>query len=298
MKIANAPCSWGILEFGLDGKTSTYKRMLDEMSAAGYEGTELGDRGYLPTNPDRLEKELKSRELNLVGAVIPVNFLDPEDHPKGRDNALKTAKLLAQTDPDNARIVLSDDNGKNADRTNNAGRILPRHGLTDEQWKTFTYGVEKVAGTVLKETGVKSVFHHHCAGYVETPEEIDIFLDRTDPDLVNLCFDTGHYAFGGGAPEIGLQKHADRISHVHFKGWDPDVHRQSKDEQWDYFESVKNGIFCELGQGTIDFKAIHKELNRQNYSGWIIVEQDVLPGMGTPKDSAKRNRKFLRSIGL
>ena len=68
--------------------------------------------------------------------------------------------------------------------------------------------------------------------------------------------------------------------------------------EWDYFEAVKNGIFCELGQGDVDFKAILKELKNRNYEGWIVVEQDVLPGMGSPKESAKRNREYLRSIGV
>jgi inosose dehydratase len=298
MKIANAPCSWGILEFGLDGKTADYETMLDEMGATGYEGTELGDWGFLPTNPDILKEQLNSRGLNLVGAFVPVNFINPDDHKKGLNLALKTAELLAQTDQVNARIILSDDNGKDPVRTKNAGRIKPQHGLNSTQWDIFTDGVEKIAEMVLEETGIKSVFHHHCAGYVETPAEIDEFLQITDPNLINLCFDTGHYAFGGGAPEIGLKKHAHRITHVHFKGWNPKIHQQSKDKQWDYFESVNNGIFCELGQGTIKFEAILNELNRQKYADWIVVEQDVLPGMGTPKASAKRNREFLRSIGV
>jgi inosose dehydratase len=34
------------------------------------------------------------------------------------------------------------------------------------------------------------------------------------------------------------------------------------------------------------------------YTGWIVVEQDVLPGMGAPKASAQRNRDYLHSIGL
>jgi inosose dehydratase len=40
------------------------------------------------------------------------------------------------------------------------------------------------------------------------------------------------------------------------------------------------------------------ELQAMNYGGWIVVEQDVLPGMGSPKESAARNRAYLRSIGL
>lgn len=298
MKIANAPCSWGILEFGLDGNTHTYKKMLDEMAATGYEGTELGDWGFLPTDPNKLSKELEERQLNLVGAFVPVNFVNTDDHEQGLELALKTANLLAVVDAENAQIVLSDDNGNNSIRTKNAGRINPENSLNSEQWSVFTDGVEMIAEKVRIETGIPCVFHHHCAGYVETPEEIETFLELTDPKLVGLCFDTGHYAYGGGSPIEGLQKFRNRIDHVHFKGWDPKVDQLTKKKDWGYFEAVENGIFCELGQGAIDFETILEELKKQNYSDWIVVEQDVLPGMGSPKESARRNREFLRSIGL
>jgi inosose dehydratase len=29
-----------------------------------------------------------------------------------------------------------------------------------------------------------------------------------------------------------------------------------------------------------------------------VVEQDILPGMGNPRESARRNREYLRSIGI
>jgi len=40
-----------------------------------------------------------------------------------------------------------------------------------------------------------------------------------------------------------------------------------------------------------------KELQKLAYDGWGVVEQDVLPGMGKPKESAKRNREYIRSLG-
>jgi len=40
------------------------------------------------------------------------------------------------------------------------------------------------------------------------------------------------------------------------------------------------------------------KLKELRYEGWIVVEQDVLPGMGSPRESAQRNRDYLRSIGL
>jgi len=57
-------------------------------------------------------------------------------------------------------------------------------------------------------------------------------------------------------------------------------------------------VFCELGHGDVDFPAVIQELKDIGYDGWIVVEQDVLPGMGTPKESAQRNRDYLRSIGF
>ena len=48
----------------------------------------------------------------------------------------------------------------------------------------------------------------------------------------------------------------------------------------------------------MDFKGVVDWLKQCNYSGWVLVEQDVLPGMGMPKESAQRNRDYLRTLGL
>jgi inosose dehydratase len=298
MKIANAPCSWGVLEFGMDGKTDSFDKVLDEMSSTGYEGTELGDWGFMPTNPSLLKKELTSREMNLVGAFVPVNFIKKEDHDKGKREALKIAKLLSNVDPNNAKLVLSDDNGRDSIRTRFTGRIQPNHSLSKDQWKTFSSGVEQVAKYVFEETGVKSVFHHHCAGYVETPDEIETLMILTNPEFVSLCFDTGHYAFGGGDPVTGLKRFSERIEHVHFKDWSKSLFHEVELNNRDYFEAIGSGIFCELGQGSIDFKAVLSQLKKQDYCDWIVVEQDILPGMGEPKESAFRNREYLKTIGI
>jgi inosose dehydratase len=88
------------------------------------------------------------------------------------------------------------------------------------------------------------------------------------------------------------------VWHVHFKDHDPRVAEQSRHNEWDAIQSVEHGVFCELGKGDVNFPAVIQELKDIGYDGWIVVEQDVLPGMGTPKESAQRNRDYLRSIGL
>lgn len=298
IKIANAPCSWGVLEFDLEGKAAGFEQVLDEIKETGYEGSELGDWGFMPAIPNELKKELDNRQLSMVGAFVPVFLKDRSKHVAGAEAAVKTAKLMADAGYTNAFIVLADDNGSVPERTQNAGRVTPAMGLTSDEWAIFAEGANFVAAEVKAKTGLRTVFHHHCAGYVETPEEIDSLLALTDPSLVGLVLDMGHYKFGGGDPLSCMIKHSSRIWHIHFKDCHTQLAEQSRIEGWDYFKSVGSGVFCELGKGSVDFSSIVAELKRQNYAGWIVVEQDVLPGMGNPKVCAKRNREYIQSLGL
>jgi len=298
IKIANAPCSWGVLEFDLEGEAAGYEQVLDEIAETRDRGTELGDWGFMPTDPVELRNQVHARGLTLLGAFVPVMLKDPTTHADGVNAAVRTARLLAEAEGETPFIVLADDNGKIPARTLNAGRIQPEHGLSEAEWAVFAEGAQRVARAVKQETGLRTVFHHHCAGYVETPSEIDTLLRLTDPSLLGLCIDTGHYRFGGGDPLVLLRQHRERIWHVHFKDCHPEAAAKSRTEGWDDFTSVRNGIFCELGKGEVDFPAIKAELERTGYDGWIVVEQDVLPGMGKPKESALRNREYLESIGL
>ena len=299
IKVANAPCSWGALEFELEGRALGFEQVLDELAETGYIGTELGDWGFMPTEPARLQQEIQRRGLNLLGAFVPVGLSLQSAHEGGVDKALKVAGLMHAGGYADAFVVLSDDNGTVKSRTRNAGRIGPGESLSQDLLKVFGQGAEWVARAVKDQYGMRTVFHHHCAGYIETPEEIESLLSVTDPALLGLCFDTGHFLFGGGKdPAAMMAKHYDRLWHVHFKDFSPTVAERAAALQWDYFDSVKHGVFCELGKGSVDFGAVTRLLKERDYQGWIVVEQDVLPGMGDPKRCAANNRAFLRTLGL
>ena len=45
------------------------------------------------------------------------------------------------------------------------------------------------------------------------------FYTLTDPALIELCFETGHYIFGEGKGAEGVRKHASRIWHFHLKAY-------------------------------------------------------------------------------
>jgi sugar phosphate isomerase/epimerase len=168
IRIANAPCSWGVLEFDLPGKALGYAQVLDELKETGYAGTELGDWGFMPAEPAKLRAELEARKLSLLGAFVPIAFAQAGTHAEGEERALKTARLIAEAAGKVPFIVLADDNGKDPARTNLAGRIRPEHSLSKKQWDTFSEGVNRIAGAVRQQTGLRSVFHHHCAGFVTT----------------------------------------------------------------------------------------------------------------------------------
>jgi inosose dehydratase len=302
--VGNAPCSWGMLEFE-EAKSQhepiRFAQMLDELAAAGYTGTELGDWGYMPTEPGELRAELTKRNLEMLGAFVPVALKYPNAHEAGIAEAVKTARLLAAVGGQQKPfLVLADANGTEPDRTRVAGRITANAGLTPDEWKVFSGGADRLARTVFDETGLRTVFHHHCAGYVETPDEITIFLELTNPAHIGLVFDTGHFTYGAGAAGADmfafLNRFADRVWYIHCKDCDPAVATRSRTEQWDYFAALRHGVFCELGKGSIDFPTLLRWLSARHYDRYVLVEQDVLPGMGAPAESAKRNREYLRSI--
>ncbi len=310
IRIANAPCSWGALEFSeslvggasrpesaRDGSPTETRgeRILREMAETGYAGTELGDWGLLPTEPEPLAAALAAAGLDLVGAFVPVPWVAPDAIERGTRDACQVARLVAAVAPE-AYLILADDNGADPLRRTRAGRIRATEGLGPEVLRRAASAVDAVAARITGETGLPVVFHHHGGGWFETPDEIARLLDGTTPEHLGLCLDTGHYALGGGDPVDALQRFAGRIPHVHLKDFDPRVVAAADAESWDYFDLVREGVFPELGAGAVDFPAFTDRLRRDGYAGWAVVEQDVLPGMGTPRSSAARNRRYLRSL--
>lgn len=287
--------------FAAEAPFPPYERILDEIAASGYDGTELGDWGYLPTDPARLRDDLQRRSLAMVGALVPLALADASRHEEYAETALRTARLLAACASDEQTagpfVILADDNGANPTRTAFAGRIRPEHGLSDDAWKAFAKGANMVARRVQDETGLRTVFHHHCAGFVESPSETIRLMEMTDATL-GLCFDTGHWAYAGGDPVGALRLFGERVWHVHFKDCHPEIAERASREKWDYFAAVRNGVFYGLGGGEVDFAALLATLSERDYDGWIVVEDELPPGMGDPLERARLDREFVRRLGL
>lgn len=296
IRIGSAPVSWGIYEFeGLEPKYP-YSRVLDEIAETGYTGIELGPYGYFPTDPERLRAELDQRGFKLLSAFVPVKLVDEHAHEAGAAEALKVGHLLAALGAQ--YIVLADDNGSVPELVQQAGQ---RSGskLSPAQWDVFARGTDMIARRVFEETGLGLVFHHHCAGYVETPDETRALLERTDAARVGLCLDTGHWHFAGGDAVACVEEFGERVRYLHLKDCSPTVAAQARAQKLDYFQSVKAGVFCALGEGEVNFPGVIQAMQARGYDGWAIVEQDILTeDLDVPKKFAQANRDYLRSLGL
>jgi inosose dehydratase len=136
--------------------------------------------------------------------------------------------------------------------------------------------------------GLEPAFHHHMGTRVQTTAEIEELLARTD---VGLVLDTGHLTAAGGDPARALRDWHDRIDHLHVK----DVRLDVLHDAADWPEAWRRGVFCELGTGDVDLDAFFAELD--GYAGWLVVEQDWVPGPGDEVtgqvDAQARNRRWL-----
>ncbi len=296
IRLANAPVSWGIYEFEGQAQKYPYECVLDEIAGTGYQALELGPWGFLPTDPAVLRQELERRGLKLLSSFVPVNFADADSLAHGEAHALQVGRLLAELGA--VTIVLADENGTVPELVQRAGQRTGSY-LSSSQWDVYAAGVNQVARRIYDELGLPVVFHHHCAGFVETPEETRHLMDRTDPALVGLCLDTGHWEYAGGDSLQSVREYGERVRYLHLKDCDPNIRALAREERMDYFAATAAGVFCELGQGSVDFPGIIAEMNALGYDGWAIVEQDVLTDdLDAPRQSARRNREYLRTLGL
>src|SRR5262245_34651582 len=267
MRIGNAPVSWGVFEVESGGAQLPWPRVLDEIAAAGYEGTELGPWGYLPTDPERLGQELARRRLTLASAFHP---LAPDgDAAAELARAEQTAATLAALGCEALVLACA----QTPARASVAGRVQPSDALAGADWARYVDLVRRAADAA-GALGLRSYFHHHAATYVETPDETARLLDAVPPASMGLCLDTGHYAFGGGDPAAALARYGDRVGYVHLKDLRRPALAAARARGLSFMEAVAAGVFCPLGRGDAGVETVVRDLVDRRFAGWCIVEQD------------------------
>lgn len=292
---ACAPVSWGVQDDRGPAWDQPYERILDEILAAGYAGTELGPYGYFPTDPKVLDVRLKSRKMSMLSSFVPVPLADPQAKDKVIQQVRRVGELLSALGA--KFLVLSDQ--QTPKRRRIAGRV-PVDGsesLTSEQWKLVGEVVAEVERAAASY-GLGLVFHPHVATYVETPLDVERFFDAARSTGIGLCLDTGHCVYGGGDPADEARKYRSLLRYVHIKDIHPQILGRARRDHLDFEQAVGAGIFSPIGDGCIDFEGFLRLLGENEYSGWMVVEQDVIYGQTEipPVESMRNSLNYLKNV--
>jgi inosose dehydratase len=291
IEVGTAPDSWGIW-FPSEAKQTPWERYLNEVAEAGYELTELGPYGYLPTDLNTLRNELQKRNLKVSGSFVMPHLEDAELWPEIEREVLALARNLQALGA--KFLVLIDDTYTNLF----TGEPTRPSRLDEAGWKRLVETTQKVAH-LARPFGLTTVVHPHAETHIEYEDQIEALLDQTDPNLVFLCLDTGHHAYRNGDPVRFMRKHHQRIPYLHLKSVDRDIQQKVNRENIPFAKAVAIDMFCEPSSGAVDFIAFRDVLKDIQWSGWACVEQDMYPApFDKPLPIAKRTRKYLHSIGI
>lgn len=294
IKIGNAPCSWGV-EFANDERNPTWQHVLMECAAAGYKGIELGPVGFMPEDPAELHDGLAKNGLELIGGVVFRAFHDPDAWGDVLDATHRTARALQAHGA--KHLVLIDSISPR--RAPTAGRASEAEQMDKSEWTGYRDRIAHSARIGAEEYGLSVGIHAHAAGFMDFEPELERLLDEVDENILKICFDTGHHSYAGFDPVAFMKKHIARISYMHFKDIAPKVKANVIENRTGFYDACGQGIFCNLGEGDVDFPAARQVLLDAGFEGWCTVEQDCDPLLDPETlGDAKKNREYLESIGF
>ncbi|MEV8343940.1 sugar phosphate isomerase/epimerase family protein [Streptomyces niveus] len=292
IRVGSAPDSWGVW-FPDDPQQVPWRRFLDEVALAGYEWIELGPYGYLPTDPVRLADETASRGLKVsAGTVFTGLHHGPAVWDRTWSHVADIAALTKEMGADHLVVIPS------FWRDDKTGQVLEERTLTAAQWHDLTTQTERLGREVLDRFGLNIVVHPHADTHIDSEENVTRFLDATDPALVSLCLDTGHYAYCGGDSVKLIETYGERIGYLHLKQVDPEILAGVVADGVPFGPAVARGVMCEPPGGVPALGPVLTAAQELDVDLFAIVEQDMYPcPPDKPYPIAERTRRFLRSCG-
>ena len=161
------------------------------------------------------------------------------------------------------------------DREQQAGRAESAEKLTSKGFQKLAEHIERFAN-LATSFGMKSSFHQHAATYIETPAETRNLMSLMDAQLVGVCLDVGHWLVGGGDPTEAVVEYAERITHVHVKDVNGQILQDLINGKYKTMHDAVylDKLFVPAGEGVLNLSELFKSLERVNFSGWLMSEQD------------------------
>jgi len=287
VKLGIAPIAWTNDDLPELGGENTFEQCVSEMALAGFTGCEVGNK--YPKDTTVLAKALDLRGIQICNAWFST-FFTTKPGEETIEEFIKHRDFLHAM---GAKVIGCSEQGHSIQGQEKA-IFDEKPSFTDEEWDKLAQGMNKLA-QLSAEKGMKVSMHHHMGTGIQTPAEIDKYMEITNED-VYLLFDTGHIYFSEGTQEAVdnvIEKYADRIIHVHLKDVRPEVLKRAKLEKWSFLKAVKEGAFTVPGDGIIDFDHTFEILEKIGYEGWMVVEAEQDPSIANPLEYAIKARKFI-----
>jgi len=285
VRLATGPVSWGV-DFADAPDNPPWHEVLDEIAECDVDALELGPIGYLPTDPEILGGELASRGLTAVGSFVFDDFHDPAQRERVLVATEQAARVIATAG--GSVIVLID--RPSAARVLTSGRSSEAPRLDDAARQAF-HAALGAAAAIGERHGLRAAVHPHAGSYLEFEDELERLVDETD---LGLCLDTGHLVFAGADPVALIERHAERLVHLHLKDVAAAVLADVVAQRLDFWVAIDRGVFCPLGEGAVDVAGVLGALDRAGYEGFATLEQDRVPGRGSPVDDVNAGVRVVR----
>jgi inosose dehydratase len=284
--IAGAPISWGVIEIPDWGYQMPADRLLREAASVGLAAMEAGPEDFLPPDPAEVKALLSGHSLGLVGGFVLAVLHEPQVRQEGLDLVERRAKFFSEAGADT--LVLA--------ATTGSETFEEVVDMDEAAWKELSENLRRVE-EICARHGLTAVLHSHYGTVVETDEQLWRFLEGCD---TGLCMDTGHLVIGGSDPLEVAEKAADRVQHVHLKDVDREVARRLGAREIGFKEACMEEAFRPLGDGDVDVARLVEILDRSNYSGWYVLEQDIMvasepPEGEGPVNDIRKSLQFLES---
>ncbi len=286
VKLGIAPIGWTNDDMPALGGENTFEQCISEMALAGFTGCEVGNK--YPKDTKVLKEALDLRGMRIASKWFS-SFLATKPYEEVEAEFIKELDYLAAVGAD--RINVSEQSHSVQGKEELSIFDNKVH-FTEEEWAKVCDGLNRL-GKVAKDRGFKLCFHHHMGTGIQTIAETERMLDNTDPNLVYLCYDTGHFSFSGEDPVYILKKYPERIGHVHLKDVRAEVVKKATEGRWSFLKSVREGTFTVPGDGNVDFDAVFAELEKMGYEGWLLVEAEQDPAKANPFKYAKMARAYI-----
>lgn len=286
IRYACAPIAWTNDDMPELGSNNSFEQCISEMALAGYEGTEIGNK--YPRDTEVLKSYLEPRGLSVASAWISL-YLTSEPYEVTEEAFIKHRDFLYEM---GAKVIVVSEQGNSIQGKLDKALFKEKPVFTEKEWKLLIEGLEKL-GKLAHEKDMEIVYHHHMGTGIQTTEEINELMERTNKDNVSLLFDTGHLVVSGEDPIEIFKKYEDRIKHIHFKDVRQEIKEVVDKDNQCFLDGVKKGMFTVPGDGVIDFEPILNLIYQSSYSGWIVVEAEQDPSLANPFIYAKKAKDYM-----